>query len=198
MIGASGHGKVCSDIAEQSGYKNIEFLDDDKQVTSCGKYSVVGKVDNYKDYIDGCDFFISIGNTCTRAAFSQMIVNAGGNLVTLIHPNAVISQDVRIGLGTVVMAGTVINANAEIGAGCIINTCSSIDHDCCINDYVHVSVGSHICGTSSIGKNTWVGAGAIISNNIDVCEGCMIGAGAVVVKNISTAGTYVGVPAHIV
>ena len=71
---------------------------------------------------------------------------------------------------------------------------SSVDHDCVISDYVHIAVGAHICGTVSIGKETWIGAGAIILNNIDVCEGCMIGAGATVVKDIRESGTYIGTP----
>ena len=46
-------------------------------------------------------------------------------IVTLIHPDAVIAEDVKIGIGTMVMAGAVINLGTRIGQGCIINTCSS-------------------------------------------------------------------------
>ena len=126
----------------------------------------------------------------------QMEVNANKLLVILIHPNAVVADDVEIGLGTVVMAGAVINPGAKIGNGVIVNTCSSIDHDCVLDDYSHVSVGAHLCGTVHVGKKTWIGAGATISNNIDICENCLIGAGAVVIKNLNTLGTYVGVPAQ--
>ena len=58
-----------------------------------------------------------------------------------------------------------------------------------------MAVGTHLCGTVTVGSGTWVGAGAIISNNIDVCNDVFIGAGAVVVKNIDKNGKYVGVPA---
>ena len=93
------------------------------------------------------------------------------------------------------MAGTVINSGTNIGKGCIINTCSSVDHDCLIGDFVHVSVGSHICGTVCIEAETWIGAGAIVSNNINIFRDCIIGAGAVVIDDINESGTYVGVPA---
>ena len=88
-----------------------------------------------------------------------------------------------------------INSGARIGSGCIINTCSSVDHDCILGDYVHIAVGSHLCGTVVVGSQTWVGAGAIVSNNISLCPSCMIGTGAVIVKNIDIAGTYTGIPA---
>ena len=71
-----------------------------------------------------------------------------------------------------------------ISTTCINDTCSSVDHDCNIGDYVHVSVGAHVCGNVEIGEGTWIGAGATISNNLFVCSECMIGAGAVVVKEI--------------
>lgn len=84
----------------------------------------------------------------------------------------------------------------RIGKGCIINTCSSVDHDCNVGDYVHIAVGSHLCGNVTVGNGTWVGAGAIVSNNVSICSQCMIGAGTVIVKNIDLAGTYIGVPAR--
>lgn len=45
----------------------------------------------------------------------------------LVHPSAVVAEDIQLGTGTVVAAGAVINPGARIGKGCIINTCSSVD-----------------------------------------------------------------------
>ena len=60
---------------------------------------------------------------------------------------------------------------------------------------MHVSVGAHIAGTVSVGKQSWVGIGAAVINNKVICDNCVIGAGAVVICDIKEAGTYVGVPA---
>ncbi|MCM1461041.1 MAG: acetyltransferase [Bacteroides sp.] len=189
IIGASGHGKVVADIAERNGYQNIIFLDDDVTVKNCGKYSVVGNSQD-ASHMEG-DVIVAIGNVKSRKRISEQYQN---RLVTLVHPDAIIADNVKLGAGTVIMAGTVINADAVIGNGCIVNTGSSIDHDCMIGDYVHVAVGAHLCGMVTIESDTWIGAGAVISNNISVCSNCMIGAGAVVVKDIKESGTYVGCP----
>lgn len=193
IVGASGHGKVVADIAKKIGYEEIMFLDDNENLRSCGGYPVIGISDLAMH--SSTDTIVAIGNAEIRQCVQEKIVRNQGNIVTLIHPNAVIAEDVKIGLGTVIMAGAVVNSGARIGKGCIINTCSSVDHDCQLGDYVHVSVGAHVAGTVKIGSKTWVGAGATVSNNIVICNDCVIGAGAVVVKNISDAGTYVGVPA---
>ena len=191
IIGASGHGKVVANAATHCGYDEIEFLDDDESVSQCGRWPVVGKSNKALE-IDN-DLFIAIGNAETRKL--MLVRYADKHLVTIIHPDAVVAEDVSIGVGTVVMPGAIINPDAKIGKGCIINTCSSVDHDCLLEDYVHVSVGAHLSGTVHVGELTWIGAGAIVSNNVDICSNCMIGAGAVVIKDIDEPGTYVGVPA---
>lgn len=193
IIGASGHGKVIADIAKNVGYEEIIFLDDNCDLKKCGDYPIVGDVSKHIQY--DCDMIIAIGNADTRKRIQSKIKENGKTLATLIHPAAVISENVTIGDGTVVMAGAVVNAGSTIGQGCIINTCASVDHDCIIEDYVHVSVGAHLAGTVYVGGNTWIGIGAVISNNIKIAANCTIGAGTVVIRDIVKQGVYVGVPA---
>ena len=197
MIGASGYGKVCAEIAKLGkAYSEIIFLDDNPLVKKCGEYEVVGDSSDLYKYINGkTEFFVSIGNHEHRQRIQEKIKVAGGNLATLIHPTAVISEDVLIGAGTVIMPGVVVNSEAKIGKGVIINTSSSVDHDCIVGDWSHVSVGTHICGTVEIGKECWIGAGVTVSNNIRICDKVVIGVGTVVIKDIEKSGTYVGVPA---
>lgn len=194
IIGASGHGKVCADIAEKNGYTEIEFLDDNRSLQTCGKWPVVGCASDAAGVRN--DLFVAIGNAATRKRLMESLPDR--NWATLIHPDAVIADDVMIGDGTAVMAGVVINPGTKIGRGCIVNTCSSVDHDCIIGDYVHISVGAHLSGTVTVGEGTWISVGASVSNNVNICGDCTIGAGAVVVKNLEEEGTYTGVPAKIV
>lgn len=191
IIGASGHGKVVADIAVRCGYEDIVFLDDAEGVAECAGFPVVGKVADACRYADA-DFVVAIGNAAIRERIQQQL---GGLVVTLAHPDAVISRRAAIGRGCVVVAGAVINPDAVIGDGCIINTAASVDHDCVVGSFAHVSVGAHVAGTVRIGARTWVGAGATVSNNVSICADCMIGAGTVVVRDIKEPGTYIGVPA---
>ena len=191
IIGASGHGKVIADVAARNGYEEIVFLDDNQMIHACGRYPVVGRTADVAG-VDA-DVIVGIGNADVRKRMQESVKR--GTLVSLIHPNAVVADDVHIGTGTVIMAGAVVNSGASIGDGCIINTCSSVDHDCSVGNFVHIAVGSHLCGTVEVGDKTWIGTGATVSNNVRICEDTIIGAGAVVIKNIQEPGTYVGVPA---
>lgn len=197
LIGASGHGKVCAEIAKLCGrYSDLLFLDDSSAVKKCGEYDVIGTSRDFYHYMnEETEFFVSIGNHEHRKRIQEKIEADGGVVATLIHPKGFISESIPIGDGTVVMAGAVVNPGSEIGKGVIINTSSSVDHDCIIGDWSHISVGAHICGTVVIGNECWVGPGAVVSNNLKICDDVLIGAGAVVVKDIGESGKYIGLPA---
>lgn len=195
IIGASGHGKVVAEIAlKMNKWKSIAFLDDDETVKLSMGIEVVGKSINAFKHIQDCDLFIGVGNNETREKIQEKLEAQGACIPTLIHPAAVIGEQVILGAGTVIMAGTVINCCTEIGKGCIVNTSASIDHDSFIGDYVHISPGVHLAGTVKVGKGSWLGIGSSVSNNINIAGGCIVGAGAVVVRDITESGVYVGVP----
>lgn len=198
IAGAGGHGKVLADIADKMEiYKYIAFLDDNESIKSVMGYPVIGTMD-FSDFQKETDeIIVAVGNCHIRKKLQTKYESIGIKIATLIHPTAIIGSNVIIDSGTVIMAGVVINCDASIGKGNIINTCASVDHECMIEEFVHISVGTHLCGNVHVGKECWIGAGSVISNNISVCSECMIGAGAVVVKNIEKSGTYVGVPVRV-
>lgn len=190
IIGASGQGRVCADIARLVGYQQIIFLDDGDAPCAAGK------VNDYPRYLQEADFFVAIGNCAVRRKLQTGLEENGASIATLIHPSAVVARDVSVGRGTAIMAGAVVNPGTVLGCGCIVNTCASVDHDCCVGDFVHIAVGASVCGTVCLEEESWIGAGAVIIQGLSICAGCMLGAGTVVVKSITEKGTYLGVPAR--
>lgn len=197
IIGASGHGKVVADIAMKlNKWQTIAFLDDNKDIESSMGIPVIGTSNEAFKYINDYEIFVGIGNNSIRELVQLKLEAEGASIPNLIHPSAVIGEEVEIGSGTTIMAGAVINCCTNIGKGCIINTSATVDHDNEIGDFVHISPGVHIAGSVSIGKGTWLGIGSTVSNNIIVTGGCIVGASAVVVKDIKESGLYLGVPAR--
>ena len=195
IIGASGHGKVCADIAlKMNKWDEIVFLDDNPQVKSVLGLKVIGNTSDTIKYLENCDFIVGIGNNDVRKKLFEDLEKSGANIPNLIHPSAIIGKDVVINNGTVIMPGAIINCSTTIGKGCIINTGATIDHDSVIGDFVHISPGTHLAGSVKIGNNSWIGIGSVVSNNITICCRCIIGAGGVVVNDIEESGVYVGIP----
>lgn len=196
IIGAGGHGKVVSDIAlKMNLWKSISFLDDSDSAKSFLGVEVVGKIKDSARYKDEADFIVAIGNNTKRAQLLEGLLEQEYSVVSLIHPNSVLGFDVNIDVGTVVMAGAVVNSATRIGKGCILNTHCNVDHDNIIEDYVHISPGVNLAGTVFVGKASWVGIGSTVSSNIKINSNCIIGAGAVVISDLIEPGTYIGVPA---
>ena len=192
IIGAGGHGKVIADIAIKCEYENINFVDDNL-VDSCMGFPIIGTTSNLDNYDDGnTDFIIAIGNNETRKKIAE---EYDINWIKLIHPSAIISTNVEIGTGTVVMANAVINAETVIGNHCIINTGSIVEHDNKIGKFVHISPNVSLGGNVIVDDLTHVGIGKTVKNNIVIKKNIVIGAGAVVTKNVILKGTYIGIPA---
>ncbi|SOC47141.1 maltose O-acetyltransferase/hypothetical protein [Blastococcus aggregatus] len=106
--------------------------------------------------------------------------------------------DVRIGRGTFVNGGVLVDNQAAV----------TIGTNCAIGHRVQLITSFHEQGPSSrragavrgapvtIGDGCWIGAGAIVLPGVTVGDGCIIAAGAVVTRDCAPDGVYAGVPAR--
>jgi UDP-N-acetylbacillosamine N-acetyltransferase len=201
IIGAGGQGKIAADCAESMGiFSQIMFLDDNHvTIPKLACWDVVDSPDNASKYIDGqSSFFVAIGNNQARASVQASLNAMGARLVTLIHPSAVVSQYTKIGEGTLVNAGAIINVLATIGEGCIINTAATIDHDCILADFVHLAPGVHLAGTVTIGRESFLGIGTVAIPNISIGHSTVIGAGSTVLVDVPDKVVAVGSPVKVI
>lgn len=198
LLGASGHGKVVADLAGSLGWEQVLFFDDAWPVKDRnGAWEVVGdtrallsKVKEFNGVL------VSIGDCVKRWRKHQVLRAADAPMVTLVHPHAFVSSTANIGVGSVVMAGAVINVDARTGEACIINTGATVDHDCVLGDAVHISPGVHLSGDVKVGFCSWVGLGSAVRQGIYIGSNTMVGAGAVVVESVSDGRAVVGNPAR--
>lgn len=191
IYGAGGHGLVCADIARAVGYDEIIFLDDTPKMD--GEINALC----FDDELEKYDIFVSIGSAKARKAVSQKVLNAGFNLISLIHPSAVISSSAVIEKGVCVMPNAVINANAIIKEGTIINSGAIVEHECVISEYAHICPRVALAGNCFVGSCAWVGIGSCAIQGIKIGENAMIGAGSVIVRDIPENSKAYGNPARI-
>lgn len=191
LYGASGHGKVVAEIAENLGFETIIFLDDDESLDMIWDYPVLHEIPESIPHL--C---LTLGNNHTRKKLAQKFSQE--DFETLISPSSNISKRIKIGAGTVVMSGVSINADVQIGRHCILNTNASVDHDCVLEDYVHVSPNASLAGNVSVGEGTHIGIGASIIQGVKIGKWAMIGAGAVILSDVPDFAVVVGNPGKII
>ncbi|NQV78290.1 MAG: acetyltransferase [Lutibacter sp.] len=191
LLGAGGHAKVVIEAAKLSGFL-VDFLYDDdplKSDTNYGDNKVIGNIDvNFTGSL-----IIAIGNNKIRKLLFTRISKANWQIIA--HPTAIISKDVFIGKGSVIMAGAIIQPGTRIGKHCIINTGVCVDHDCIIGDFVHIAPNCSLAGGVSVGEGTFIGIGSCIVPNITIGSWTNVGAGSVIIKDQPDNCTTLGVPA---
>lgn len=192
LYGAGGHAKVIADILELNGIALGGYFDDDltKKIWDYSGFSFPGFFDLLTD-----ELIVSIGNNKTRKKIAEKIK---AKYFTAIHPTAIVSPHSTIGIGSVVMGGTLINADTVIGKHCIINSSAVIDHECMLGDFVHISPNTTLCGNVQVAEGAHIGAGAIVIQGIKIGVNSVIGAGSVVIKDIPGNVVVVGNPARII
>ena len=198
IFGASGHGKVVAELAEECGFE-VTFYDDAyPQKKMVEHWHIKG---DFKDLVlvksnYNCAI-VAIGNNKVREKLSQSLLEEGIKLATLIHPKSVVSKYAKISSGTVVFANAAINAFAKIGPYCIINTGAIVEHDCIIGRSVHLSPNVALGGGTIINDLAWLGIGVVTCHLIDVGKNSIVGANSAVIKNIPQDAIAVGSPSVI-
>lgn len=176
LYGAGGHAKVIMDILKAEGKLVEALIDDNKELNELMEVKVLHSINQTMSPL-----IVSIGDNNTRRLIAEK-VNATFGIA--IHPSAIISDSVKIDVGTVVMQGVIIQACTQIGRHCIVNTGASIDHECVIDDFVHISPRVTLCGNIHVGEGTWIGAGTVVIPGVKIGKWSIIGAGSVVDKDI--------------
>lgn len=189
LYGASGHAKVVKDIAKLAYIDVPCLIDDNPNVNELDGLIVVHSSEGLSPLI------VTIGDCQIRRKIVEKLGER--EYMTVVHPKSILADSVKLGYGTVVMAGAILNPYATVGDHCIINTGASIDHDCKIHDFVHIAPHCTLCGEVEVGEGTWVGAGTTVIQGIHIGKNCFIGAGSVVVKDIPDDCLCYGNPARI-
>ena len=183
VVCRGGHGRDIAAIAEAFGWIVRGFLDDIPGPNVIGRPTDATLFGNYV-----------LGHNDSMVRES---LDTGSGGITIIHPSAAVSDDLRASGGVVVGANCTIGPEVRLGCHTHINGNVFITR-AHIGDFVTIGPGATICGDVIIGAGTQIGAGAVISNLCEIGPRAIIGAGAVVPPDtyIPPNQTWVGVPAR--
>lgn len=130
-----------------------------------------------------------------RLAQIERCRQAGLELVSAIHPSAIVLDQAIVAPGCWIAARAVVGYKAELAPGVMLNTGAQVDHHnvleaCCRLDPAVITAG-HVTVRSLAHIHT----GAVVINRIGIGSGAVVGAGAVVIRDVPPGATVVGVPA---
>ena len=108
-----------------------------------------------------------------------------------------IAYNVRVGMGTVVFARVMVNADATIGDNVILSAGCTVGHDCVIASHSRIDSGAHLGGTVHVGEGAWIGAGSTIIHKRKIGDWTTLETRTVIVQDAASHATISGVPGRI-
>ena len=140
-------------------------------------------------------FFCAIGNVKRRKKVVKRILSKGGKFINLIHPTAIISPSVRLGIGVAIKSYCVISSEVVIGDFTYLQSSVIMGHDVKIGKYCQINSFSFFAGYANTGDCVTVNAGAKLIQNVKVEEEAVVGMGSVVLSKVKRGTTVFGIPA---
>lgn len=203
-MGASGHARMIADAIRASPDQVlVAFCDESSTASEFLGHPVLEGERALRAVLaedSGLRLVVGIGDNWTRQQLVESLEEAEytTSFARVVHPSAVVANDVSIGVGSVIAAGTVLNSGTWIGGHCILNTSASVDHDCRIDDFATVAPGAVLGGGVHAGQRSVVSLGANVIHGISVGVDSVVGAGSVVLHDIPERVVAYGVPARII
>lgn len=201
IIGARGFGREVFNTARESLGYGVEFdiigyLDDKNDALNNfqGYPPILDSVENYCPK-KGDVFICALGDVKYKKKYTQLILDKGGEFITLIHKTAYISMNTIIGKGCIVLADARIHCDVKIGNFVTIQPKAIIGHDVIIEDWCHINAFADCGGGSYLEEGVTLHTTSFVFPKVRMGAYSVLGAGSVANRNVRMNAVVFGVPA---
>ena len=199
-----GHGTpIFIELAEACGYTiaGLYHYNDDRTGETDHGYKILGSFDDLlAKNLQGKAFCLTMGDMKIKQTVSQRIMDMGGVIPTLIHPNAIISRFANVSdNGVLVCSHCEIHNDSSIGEGCVMWPQAMVGHDCHVGEYTFFGPKSYLGAYTDVEPKAFIGQCSVIicGKARHIGAEALIGAGSVVTKPVPERAVVAGNPAKI-
>ncbi|HWK76485.1 NeuD/PglB/VioB family sugar acetyltransferase [Microbacterium sp.] len=195
LIGASGLARevIAAGVAGVTG-----ILDDDPSLigTSVSGVLVLGPIESAAGRSE--QLLVCIGPSGSRRDVVRRLREIGVDderFAVFAARSARIGSTSDIGIGSILLDGAVLTADARLGRHVVVMPNCTITHDDVIDDFATLAAGVSLGGSVHIREAAYLGMNASVHPGVTVGENTTIGMGSVVLTDVPEGQTWAGVPA---
>ncbi len=105
----------------------------------------------------GLVFAIGYSSMLARRAALERVISLGYQLISVVHPRAIIEPGAVLGLGSIVLGGAIIDQQVKTGPACFID------------------IGVRLGAGTTIGTNNYFSSGTCTGSRVFVADNCFFG-----------------------
>ena len=113
----------------------------------------------------------------------------GARFTNLVHSNAVIGRNVRLGEGCIICPDVTLTCDIQVGNFVTVNVGSSIGHNTVLGDWTTLSGHCDVTGYAHLEEEVFMGSHASILPGVRVGRSAVVGAGSIAVINVPARAT---------
>jgi sugar O-acyltransferase (sialic acid O-acetyltransferase NeuD family) len=204
IFGAGENGTQALVCLRRAGAIDVAgFLDGDPSKAGLTKdgLPIFGGLDRIpslrsSDGVTGA--IVAVGDNGARERLTAAIRVASLEIVSAVHPWALIETPRRIGVGCIIEMGAAVHVDADVGDGVFVGGGAIVSHHSKVGDYCLIGGGVVFGGHVHVGARSLIGVGATVKPHLMIGSDAVVGMGAVVVKDVPDGVVVAGVPARIV
>lgn len=202
VLGVGHNTIVTIDLAEACGYTigGLYHYTEGRTGEIYFGHKIIGSNNElFAHNLTGMKFAISVGDNDVRADLFNKIIERGGDVVTLIHPTAVVSKYAQLGKGATVHALSVIAPDTVLGDDCVVSHNDLVTHGVRMGNHCFMA-SNIVLGAYTVMKDfAFIGSGATVisAKAAELGNHAYIGAGAVVTKPVEDGAVVAGNPAKV-
>jgi len=140
-------------------------------------------------------FLCAIGEPAQRRQYTELMKTKGARFGTLIHPTAVIGDNVTLGEGVMIGPHAVLTSDMVFGDSVYLGPHGCCSHDNRIGAWCQISGHCVLGGCVTVGEASFFGIGALVVPGVRIGKNAFIGAGSNVLKNVRDGVKVFGNPA---